>query len=142
MKALCVLLVCCLCVLSACGGSSTPAPPPPPPTITGAWSGTVVSFSGPSAAINGNLVQGVTNPDGTILFSGSVSITGGCLGLIQISGKIFGGSFALTGSANDGSTLDVTATINATDTQITGNYTNSAGSICAADHGTFSLTKH
>lgn len=140
MKAIIVPL-CLALLLIGCGGNSTP-PPPPPPTVTGAWSGTIVSASGQSAGASGNLAQGQTQPDGSILFSGSFTFTNSCINLLQISGKILGGSFALTGTFSDGSTLNVTATINAADTAINGNYQNTGGSVCAADHGTFSLTKH
>lgn len=131
------LLIC----VSGCGGSTT-TPVPPPPTISGAWVGTVNStvVTG-SANINGNLVQGVTNPDGSILFSGTLFLNGSCISSLTISGKIAGGAFALTGTFSDGSVLNVTAVVNAADTSITGNYNQLGGSVCASDQGTFGLTK-
>jgi len=128
-----------LSLLIGCGGSSTP--PPPPPTITGAWVGTVTSVSGNSETTNGNLVQGITNPDGSILFSGTLFFSSGCLSSLTISGKVAGGAFALSGTFSDGTTLDVTATINAADTAINGNYNSTGGSVCASDRGTFALHK-
>lgn len=139
MKAFVVLLICCL--LAGCGGSNTVAPAPtPPPTISGAWVGTVTDVT--TASVSGNLVQGVTNPDGSILFSGTLFITNSCISPITITnGKIAGSAFALVGSASDGSSLTVTAQINSADTSITGTFAIAGGTICASGNGTFALTK-
>jgi hypothetical protein len=61
---------------------------------------------------------------------------------VQLSGTIAGGAFALLGQNTDGSSLAVTATIDPHDTTITGTYTTTAGTVCSADQGTFSLAKH
>lgn len=141
MKKLLVVLLCAY-LLIGCGGNSTPTQAPPPPTITGAWAGTITASTGTSGALSGNLVQGVTNPDGSILFSGTLFITNSCLSSMTITnGKIAGSAFALIGSATDGSSFTITATINAADTFISGNWTAVGGTVCASGNGTFSLTK-
>jgi hypothetical protein len=111
--------------------------------VTGAWSGNASSTSAVgTAGVTGNLTQGVTNPDGSIQFSGTLVLTNSCISSLQISGTIAGGSFALLGQNTDGSTLGVTATIDPNDTAIGGTYSITAGTVCSADHGTFSLAKH
>jgi hypothetical protein len=136
-----IVLILCLCLLVGCGGNSSTSTPPPPPTITGAWAGSVVASGGGTSALNGNLVQGQTQPDGSILFSGTLFLSNSCISSLTISGKIAGGAFALTGTFSDGSVLNVTATLNAADTQITGNYNQQGGTVCASGTGTFALTK-
>jgi hypothetical protein len=129
--------------LSGCGGNTAAtAPPPAPATITGHWVGSASStvVTGTSG-LNGNLVQGVTNPDGSILFSGTIFLTNSCLSTVTISGKIAGNAFALIGNNSDNSQLSFTAQLNAADTLITGNYSLVGGTICASDQGTVTLTK-
>ena len=144
MKLVRFLALVFLLAIVGCGGNSTPAPQPTPlPTITGSWAGSATSQvqAGAVSNITGGLTQGVTKPDGSILFSGTLNLTNSCVSTLSISGKIAGSAFALSGTFSDGSTLDVTANINATDTQITGNYNQVGGSVCASDHGTFALSK-
>ena len=135
---LCVTISLALLLMSAgCGGSSSK------PTVTGSWSGTATStFVVGAAGVSGNLTQGVTNPDGSIQFSGTLFLTNSCITTVQLSGTIAGGAFALLGQNTDGSSLAVTATIDPHDTTITGTYTTTAGTVCSADQGTFSLAKH
>lgn len=129
------LLIC----VSGCGGSTTT--PPPVVSITGAWAGTITDSGSTPVSTTGNLVQGITNTDGSILFSGSLSIPSGCVTLLQISGKILGGSFALNGTFSDGTVLNVTGAINAADTSITGNFSQVGGTVCGTGTGTFALSK-
>lgn len=128
-----------LLAIVGCGGGGTKQPP----TLTGSWSGTATSSQGFSpVGITGNLTQGVTNPDGSIQFSGTLQLTNSCMSSLSISGKVAGGAFAFLGSNTDGSTLAVTATIDAQDTSISGAYTLTAGLVCPNDKGSVSLTKH
>jgi hypothetical protein len=91
--------------------------------------------------ITGSLMQGPTNADGSIPFSGTLALTNSCISTLTVSGKIAGGAFAMMGQNTDGSTLQFTATINNQDTQINGTYTRTAGTTCSTDQGTVSLTK-
>lgn len=124
-------------LLVGCGGSSSP------PTITGQWTGTVVSTIGNgTAGLAANFTQGAANANGSIPFSGTITLTSSCLNSVTVTnGSIINGAFALSGSDTDGSTLTVTANVNSQDTQITGTYVLTRGNICPSDQGDFTLTK-
>lgn len=132
------LILVTLLLLIGCGGGSSA-----PPTITGQWTGTATSTIGNgTAGLTANFAQGATNANGTIPFSGTIALTSSCLTSVTVTnGTITNGAFALSGSDTDGSTLTVTATINSQDTQITGTYLLTPGSVCPHDQGTFALTK-
>ena len=132
-----LILVSALILLIGCGGSSTP------PTITGQWTGTATSTIGSgTAGLSANFTQGATNANGSTPFSGTIALTSSCLSVVTVTnGAITSGAFALSGSATDGSALTVTATINSQDTQITGTYVLTGGSVCPNDRGSFALTK-
>jgi hypothetical protein len=127
--------------LSGCGGGNG-STPPPPPTITGNWTGTATSAFVPvTAAIGGNLNQGVANPDGSIAFSGTLFLTNVCFSKTTISGKIAGSAFDFVGANNDGSAWNVTGTINAQYTQVNGAFDLTNGTSCSGDKRSVSLTK-
>jgi uncharacterized protein (TIGR03437 family) len=106
--------------------------------LTGTWQGSWTSdeYLFVEGALSANLNQSGSTFTGTASYTGSPCFSGG-----SITGTINGSAISAIISVGSGQTVSLSATVNSTDTSISGTYSLSGGT-CApsGDAGTFSLS--
>jgi len=127
-----ILLALCISLFSSCGGGGSSAPPGP---VSGTWSfqanstvfGVFVGF--------GDLTQTGSNVTGSVTFSDNP-----CFTTATVNGVVSGTNFTVQIQQN-GETLNLTGTFDASFTSVTGTYTSPLNACTDGDHGTWAANR-
>jgi hypothetical protein len=102
--------------------------------LSGTWLGTV-SFNGKSKDLTLDLIGLETGS----LFAGTLTVSPSCSSSIEMSGTVTGSNVTMVGSSPDGTTVNVTGTINSSLSSMSGSFSSTGG--CSGSlSGTWSLT--